>query len=80
MAEQQAEQQDVKIIGWPKEPAKLEMAMNLSARETVPVCIKLCEPICAKSDYTIGITIFDKPVATITLSGLTRLFNCPEEV
>ena len=64
----------------PRQPLHVDMAMNLVAKDTIPVCIKLCEPICAKSDYTIGITIFDRQVATITIRGLTRLFNCLEEV
>lgn len=59
-----AEEQVVRFVGFPKEP--------------LPVCIKVCEPICAQSDYTVGITIFDRPVASITLQGLTRIFNCAE--
>jgi hypothetical protein len=50
--------------------------MNLAAKDTIPVCIKVCEPICAESSYTIGIDVFDRPVAQITIKGLTRLFNC----
>jgi hypothetical protein len=56
------------------------MAMNLRAPETLPLCIRLCEPICAESNYTIGISIFDRPVITITLRGKTRLFGCREEL
>jgi hypothetical protein len=47
-------------------------------KEPFPVCIKVCEPICAQSDYTVGVTIFDRPVASITLQGLTRIFNCTD--
>jgi hypothetical protein len=57
----------------------LNVNMNLVVREAIPLCIKLCEPICASSEYTIGITIFDRPVAAITIKGLTRLFNCKDE-
>jgi len=57
----------------------VNMAMKVAVRDTVPVCLKLCEPLCAKSDYSIGITIFDRPVATISIRGLTRLFNCQDE-
>ena len=64
----------------PQRPIDVNMAMNLIAKETVPVCIKLCEPICADSEYTIGIVIFDRPVATITIKGRTSLSNCREEV
>jgi hypothetical protein len=48
-------------------------------RDTVPVCIKLCEPICADSRYEIGIDIFERPVAKITIGGVTRFFNCREK-
>ena len=48
------------------------MNMNVTAKEPIPVCIKLCEPICARSDYTIGINIFDNPFASITVRGLTK--------
>lgn len=57
----------------------VDMAMRLSVRDTIPVCLKLCEPLCARSDYTIGITIFDRPVASISIRGLTRLFNCQDK-
>lgn len=63
----------------PERPLNVDMNMNVIAKETIPVCVKLCEPICAKSDYTIGIQIFDRPVGAITIRGLTRLFNCREE-
>jgi len=64
----------------PEQPLHVDMAMNVAAQEAIPVCVKFCDPICVKSDYAIGITIFDRPVATITIRGLTRLFNCLEEV
>ena len=57
----------------------VDMNMNLAAREAIPVCIKVCEPICAASEYTIAIDIFDRPVAAITIKGLTRLFSCNDE-
>jgi hypothetical protein len=63
----------------PKDPLNVNMNMNVAAREAFPVCIKLCEPICVRSEYTIGITIFDRPVATITVKGQTTLFNCKME-
>jgi hypothetical protein len=61
-------------------PLGVNMNMNLRAPETLPLCVRLCEPICAESDYTIGITIFDRPVITITIRGTTRLFGCREEL
>jgi hypothetical protein len=60
-------QDEVKIVAWPSQPAKLEL------------CVEVCRPICAQSEYTIGIEIFSRPVAQITVRGLTRLFNCDEQ-
>ena len=62
----------------PKEPLHVDMAMNVIAKETIPVCIKMCEPICVKSKYAIAIDIFDRPVANIVLQGETRISNCRE--
>ena len=64
-----------------KEPLNINSAMDSTVfvKGEVPICIRLCEPICAKSEYAIGITIFDRPVATITIHGQTRLFNCDEK-
>lgn len=62
-----------------KEPVQVNMNMNMLAREPIPLCIKVCEPICARSDYTVGIDIFDRPVASITVRGQTKFFNCTEE-
>jgi hypothetical protein len=109
-----AEDQNVSVVSWPKEPAGLahqfdpenpvpvtirfgetpvrvfvasdperpldvDMNMNVTAKEPIPVCIKLCEPICARSDYTIGINIFDNPFASITVRGMTKIGACGEE-
>lgn len=63
-----------------EQPLDVNMNMQLSVPQTVPICIKLCEPICARSDYTIGITLFDRPIISITIRGLTRIFNCSEEL
>jgi hypothetical protein len=60
-------------------PLFVEMLMNVVVKDVIPLCIRVCEPICARSDYTIGITIFDRPVASITVRGTTRVFNCNEE-
>ncbi len=55
------------------------MNMDLRVPEAVPLCINLCEPICAESNYTIGISIFDRPVVSLTIRGRTRLSGCREE-
>ena len=62
-----------------KDPLNVDMNMNVAAKEPIPICIKLCEPICAKSEYAIGIDIFDKPFAGITIRGMTRFFSCSDE-
>jgi len=64
----------------PGQPIQVEMAMNVVAKEVFPICIQMCEPICAKSDYAIGIVIFDHPVASISVKGVTRFQNCREEL
>ncbi len=58
---------------------QVDMDMNLAAKGIIPVCIQVCEPICAESEYTIAIDVFDRPVAAITIKGLTRLFNCRDD-
>ncbi|MCU0805236.1 MAG: hypothetical protein MUF79_09135 [Burkholderiales bacterium] len=69
----------VRVATAPGEPLDVNMNMLVSARQAVPLCIKLCEPICLKSDYEIGITLFDRPIITISVRGLTRIYNCGEE-
>ncbi len=63
----------------PGKPLDVNMDMNVSARKPFPVCISLCEPICAKSDYNIGVTIFDRFVAGISIRGETKIMNCKDE-
>jgi len=68
-----AEERVIKIVALPEKPAEMIV------RNTVPVCISLCEPVCAESAYEVSVSIFDKPVGTITVKGRTRFFNCREE-
>ncbi len=60
------------------DPLSVDMRMALTVREDVPLCIKICEPICVRSEYTIGIDIFDRPVAAITVRGTTKLMGCDD--
>ena len=60
----------------PKEPLHVDMNMNVRTEESFPVSFRLQESICARSDYAVGIQIFDHHIATIRLAGLTKLFNC----
>jgi hypothetical protein len=53
------------------QPFALSLSMLLAAPGAIPMCLSLCESICATSDYTVGITIFNKPVVTIRLQGRT---------
>ena len=57
----------------------LHLNMNLGKEQVLPVCIKLCEPICAESSYRIGINLMGQSFADITIKGITRLFNCREQ-
>lgn len=61
-------------------PAKVDMHMDVSAQRPFPLCIKLCEPICVDSEYTVSIDVFDRPVAAITVKGRTRLTNCEDNI
>ena len=58
------------------QPVHVEMEMQVVAKRPLPVCISVCEPICARSDYVVGIQIFGNPFATIDVRGTTRLFQC----
>jgi len=51
----------------------------IAVKGQVPVCLHVCEPVCAESRYRVDITVFDRPVATITVEGETRLFNCGDK-
>ena len=62
-----SEENVVRITQWPESQAQVKL------------CVSVCEPICAQSEYTIGIDIFDRPVASITVLGTTKLYNCPEK-
>lgn len=62
-----------------QQPVHVEMAMQLVAQRPIPVCISLCEPICARSDYSVGIQIFGNPFASIDVRGTTRLGPCKDE-
>jgi hypothetical protein len=61
-----------------KKPMNVAMNMAVSAKEAIPVCIKICEPICAVSDYKVGITLFGQPLAEIGVKGTTRLAACED--
>ena len=62
-----------------KEPLHVDMKMRVSTEDTFPVCVKLCEPVCADSSYTVGLEVFDRPVAVIRLRGGTKIFSVGEE-
>ena len=54
------------------------MDMDIANDESFYVCIRLCDPTCARSGYTTGIDVFDKP-AVIGTQGKTTFYNCPKE-
>ena len=57
----------------------VDMNMKLTAVEDIPVCIKICEPICAVSDYTVGIELLGQPLASINVRGKTKLGPCDDK-
>lgn len=62
-------------LGSGDRPLSVDMRMLLAARKAIPLCLSLCDTICADSDYKVEITIFDRPVATIRLRGRTKLYS-----
>ena len=51
----------------------------LTDGKVIPVCIKLCEPICAESSYKIGINLMGQSFAEIQITGITKIFNCRDK-
>jgi hypothetical protein len=70
---------NVEIHSSADEQLNMNMDVNVGVKEAVPICIRLSEPICARSEYIIGIDIFDKPFAGVTFRGQTMLFNYQDE-
>ncbi len=68
----------VKVSNEKDDPFQVNMNMNLKAVDEIPVCIRICEPICAVSDYSIGIELLGQPLASIRVKGQTKLANCKE--
>jgi hypothetical protein len=56
--------------------SKSEKTANMTVREMLPVCLQLCEPVCAQSEYQITVSLLGNTLATIAIKGLTRLSNC----
>lgn len=63
----------------PERSLDVRMGMEVQAARPVPLCIRLCEPICVSSDYRIAVSIFDRPVMSITVRGTTRFAECDEK-
>jgi hypothetical protein len=63
----------------PETPFNVNMDMELKANDVIPVSFKLCEPVCAKSEYRLDIDIGGTPFAGVTLRGKTMIFGCDEE-
>ncbi|WP_010664086.1 hypothetical protein [Marinilabilia salmonicolor] len=67
---------NVNFLTTEKDPLDVNMKMHLIPDKAIPVCIKMCEPICAKSDYTLNFKIFDRPLGSISIKGTTRVAAC----
>lgn len=69
----------VKVSNEREDAFNVDMNMNLKVTDEIPVCIRICEPICAVSDYSIGIELLGQPLASIRIKGQTKLANCKED-
>lgn len=69
----------VKVGNEKGESFDVDMNMNLKVVEDIPVCIKICEPVCAVSDYSVGIELLGQPLARINVQGKTILGPCEDQ-
>src|SRR5437016_1781349 len=53
------------------EPLDVRMAMVVVAPSPVPLCIDVADPICATSDYRVGVDLFDQDVMSVGVRGTT---------
>lgn len=70
---------NVNVSSSSEESLSINMNMNVLVKEDLPVCFKLCEPICARSEYTVSFDIFDKPFASLTIQGQTTISSSRDE-
>jgi hypothetical protein len=64
------------VTAWPKETLNVNMLHNQG--RDVPLCIKICEPICAESNYRVSLSLLGQPFIEIVVKGITRLFACKD--
>ncbi|MFN2458146.1 MAG: hypothetical protein ABR502_08100 [Chitinophagaceae bacterium] len=64
------------VTAWPKEMLNVNMNMLHNQGRDVPLCIKICEPICAESNYKVSLSLLGQPFIEIAVRGITRLFAC----
>ena len=69
----------VKVGNEKGERFDVDMNMNLNVIDDVPVSIRICEPICAVSDYSVGIELLGQPLARIRVKGETKLGPCEDK-
>ncbi len=67
---------NVVIRSSPRQALDVNMNLNLNAVKRLPVCLSVCEPICIKSGYRVSISIFERPVVSITIKGQTVISSC----
>jgi hypothetical protein len=60
------------------EPLDVRMRLELAAPRPVHLCVDICEPLCASSDYRVGMDLFDQPVAQLAVRGTTRVQRCAD--
>jgi hypothetical protein len=59
-------------------PLNVSMEARLAGKAPIPICIRVCEPICADSDYRVGLTAFDEAVAEVAVRGRTKIGACKQ--
>ncbi|MCP4680473.1 MAG: hypothetical protein GY854_34315 [Deltaproteobacteria bacterium] len=69
----------VRLDSSEEDPIHMDMDMNLTADKPVQLAVAIKDRLCAVSEYVINITVFERPVASISLRGKTILFNQQEE-
>ena len=59
-----------------EDPLDVRMRLEVASRAPVALCLDVCEPICATSDYRVGVDVFDQSVAAVAVRGTTRVERC----
>jgi hypothetical protein len=61
-------------------PLDATVSTSINAKGAFPLCIKLCEPICVDSDYTLTLTLLGRSIVSVTIRGRTQFYSCSDDV